>query len=361
MSNEVKIGILAIVAVGLSLWGYKFIMGKNALTSSNLYYVDYNTVEGLQKATPVRISGFQVGVVSDIFMKPDDPSRRVTVVLDLNKDIRIPKDTRATIVATSIMGAKAIDLFYENPCSGEECAPSGSHLQGATLGLLGSMLTEDQAKEYVRIVKEGLNEVLDTLNKEFLDENSNSPVALTLRDMRYTMSNLRSSTSQLDATLQRSTRDIEGTFKNLNSVTNTLAANNETIKSILANADNLTTDLAQADLQNTIESIKATVGSLNQTLGSTNTAVQGVNSAISRINAGQGSLGKLLQDEQLYLDLKAMSSNVDTLVNDLQERPYRYIPFKSRKRVLRFDKKDAEKAREEAAQLPKDQVSKGSN
>ncbi|MFN7118755.1 MAG: MlaD family protein [Saprospiraceae bacterium] len=342
MSNEVKIGILAIVAVGLSLWGYKFIMGKNALTASNIYYVDYATVEGLQKGTPVRISGFQVGVVSDIFLKPDDPNRRVTVVLDLGKETKVPKDTRATIVATSIMGAKAVDLFYDQPCTGDACAPTGSYLQGETRGLLGSMLSEDQAQSYVNIVKDGLNDILDTLNREILDENSNSPIALTLRDMRYTMSNLRSSTAQLDGTLQRSSRDIEKTFDNLNALTSTLEANNDKLKNILANADNFTSDLAAADLQNTIESIKATVGNLNQTLGTTNTAVQGVNTVIGRINAGEGSLGKLLHDEALYQDLKAMSNNVDTLVNDLQERPYRYIPFKSRKRVLRFDRKDAE-------------------
>lgn len=340
MSNEVKIGILAIVAVGLSLWGYKFIMGKNALTSSNIYYVDYATVDGLQKGTPVRISGYQVGVVADIYLKPDDPNRRVTVMLDLGKEIQVPKDTRAVIVATSIMGAKAVDLFYDQPCSGDACAQSGAYLTGETRGLLGSMLSEDQAQDYVNIVKDGVNDILDTLNREILDENSNSPIALTLRDMRYTMSNLRSSTSQLDATLQRSSRDIESTFKNLNALTGTLEANNDKIKNILANADNFSNDLAEADLQNTIESIKATLGTLNQTLGSTNTAVQGVNAAISKINTGQGTLGKLLEDEELYYDLKQMSSNVDTLVNDLQERPYRYIPFKSRNRVLRYDRKD---------------------
>lgn len=340
MSNEVKIGILAIVAVALSLWGYKFIMGKNALSASNIYYVDYNTVEGLQKGTPVRISGFQVGVVADIYLKPDDPARRVTVTLDLDKDIAVPKDTRATIVATSIMGAKAVDLFYEQPCSGDNCAPSGSFLRGETRGLLGSMLSEDQAQDYVNIVKSGLTDVIDTLNKEILNENSNSPIAITLRDMRYTMGNLRSSTSQLDAVLQRSSKDIEGTFKNLNSISSTLEANNDKIKNIIANFDNLSNDLAQADLQNTVESIKATLGTLNQTLGTTNTAVQGVNNAIGKINSGQGTLGKLMQDDELYYQLKSMSNNVDSLVNDIQERPYRYIPFKNRSKVQRYDRLD---------------------
>ena len=45
MSNEVKIAILAIAALGLSYWGYKFILGKNVLVNSNIYYVEYDDVQ----------------------------------------------------------------------------------------------------------------------------------------------------------------------------------------------------------------------------------------------------------------------------------------------------------------------------
>lgn len=343
MSNEVKIGILAVVAIALSLWGYKFIMGKNALTSSNLYYVEYQNVEGLQKATPVRISGFQVGVVADIYLKPDDPKRMVVVMLDLNKDIRIPKNTKAVIISTSIMGGKAIVLDYAAPCSGNDCAPSGSYLQGESRGLMASMLSEDQAKTYVNVVKEGLNEILDTLNESFLDENSDSPIALSIRDLRYTMANLKSSSSELDVILQRSSKDIQGTFKNLNGVTNTLQANNEKIKEIIVNAENFSADLAKADLHKTADEVVTSIKSLQSTLHSADAAIKSVNLTMGKINAGEGTLGKLLKDETLYYDLRAMATNVDTLVNDLQSRPYRYIPFKSKRKVEKYDRAAAKK------------------
>lgn len=346
MSNEVKIGILAVVAIGLSLWGYKFIMGKNALTSSNIYYVEYDNVEGLQKATPVRISGFQVGVVADLYLKPDDPNQRVVVVLDLNKKIQIPKNTKAIIVATSIMGGKAILLDYKNPCSGDDCATTGSYLQGEARGLLASMMSEDQAKDYVNIVKEGLNEVLDTINKEFLDENSNSPIALSIKDLRYTMANLKSSSSELDVILRRSSTDIQGTFKNLNSVTGSLQANNEKIKNIIVNAEDFSADLAKADLNKASEEVVTSIKSLQQTLHSADAVIKSVNTTMNKINTGQGMLGKLLQDETLYYDLRTMATNVDTLVNDFQVRPYRYIPFKSKRKVEKYDRQATAKKQE---------------
>ena len=48
MSNEVKIGLLAIVAIALSFWGYKFILGKNMLVKSNIFKVYYENVDGLK-------------------------------------------------------------------------------------------------------------------------------------------------------------------------------------------------------------------------------------------------------------------------------------------------------------------------
>ena len=54
------------------------------------------------------------------------------------------------------------------------------------------------------------------------------------------------------------------------------------------------------------------------------------------------SLGKLLQDDQLYYELKNLSTSTDSLIEDFQERPYRYMPFKSRKKVKKFDRQDAE-------------------
>ncbi len=345
ISNEVKIGILAVVAVSLSLWGYKFIMGQNVLTSSNIYYVEYANVNQLQKATPVTINGFPVGVVADLYLKPNDPERKIVVVLDLSRDIQIPKNTKAVIISTGFMGGKAIMLDYEKPCSGEDCAKSGDYLKGETRGLLASMVGEDKVQSYVDIIKSGLEEIIDTLNQEFLDENSNSPIALSVRDLRSTMANLKSSTGQLDALMQRSSGDISGTLKNLNAVTKTIETNNEKIKSIISNTDALSAQLVEADLKQTIAEIKTAVGNLSKTLSTADEAISGVSSTVGKINKGEGTLGKLMQDEALYYELKELSVTLDSLAMDIEKRPYRYIPLKSRRKVQKYDRLDAKDQR----------------
>lgn len=340
MSNEVKIGILAIVTIAVSFWGYKFIMGQNALASSNIYYVEYENVEGLQKATPVRISGYDVGVVADIYLKPDDPDRNVIVMLDLRKDIKIPKDTKATIVATGFMGGKAILLEYDKPCFDDDCAESGAYLQGSAKGLFGSMVGEENMKEYVDIIKNGLQDVIDTLNKELLSEDSDSPVAKSAKDLQATMANLESTTAQLDNLLRRSSGNIEGTLKNLDAITGTLKDNNDKIKNILTNAETLTGDLAQADIKKTLQEVSDAIKDLSKTLQTADGAIAGVSTTLDKINNGEGTIGKLMQDEALYNELKTMSASIDSLVSDIQERPYRYMPLKGRNQINRYDRKD---------------------
>ena len=93
MSNEIKVALLALAALGLSYWGYKFIIGKNILKNSNVYYVEFDHVDLMQTSSPVTISGVQVGFVAEI--APIIEEQKVLVTLDLQKNLNIPKSTVA--------------------------------------------------------------------------------------------------------------------------------------------------------------------------------------------------------------------------------------------------------------------------
>lgn len=339
MSNEVKVGILAVVAVALSIWGYKFIRGNNLLLKSNTYKVFYPSVDRMQVGTQAFINGVEVGSVASVRLL-EDVDRTVEVVLDLDPSIRIPKNTKAVIVSTGFMGGKAIMLEYPRPCSGEDCAERGDVLEGEIRGLLGSMVGEDNVELYMDVVKKGLQDVIDTLNAVLL-EDPGSPLGKSVKNLDATLANLNSATGQLDGLLRSSSGNINGALANLNSITGNLRQNNDKINSILSNADTLSGQLAAADLERTLKEVNAAVEGLKATLQSANTALDGVSGVMGQIREGEGSLGKLLQDEELYNNISELSQRADSLISDLQGRPYRYMPFKGRKKVKKFDRLDA--------------------
>lgn len=335
MSNETKIGLLAIIAIAVSIWGYKFVKGKNLLVTSNIYFVEYDNVDQLKSSSPVLINGFQVGIVADVYLKPDN-YELIIVKLDLDKTMKIPKNTIAQVISTGFMGGKAVNLIFDRPCSGDNCAESGAYLKGESLGLLSSMVAEDEMKAYMEIISTGLKGVIDELNNSLL-EDSDSPLAKSLQDMQATIANLKAGTARLNQLLASSSGNIAGTMDNLESLT----SEEGKLQSILTNADELTHKLKDVDINKTLEEVSTTIKSLNETLASADQTLGGVTTAVGKINSGEGTLGKLMTDEALYQRLNTLSFRADSLISDLQQKPYRYMPFKSRKKVKRFDKKDA--------------------
>ena len=329
MRNEVKIGILAIVSMALSFWGYKFILGKNMLAQSNFYKVYYDNANRIQIGTEVIVSGVKVGIVNDIQLQPD---QRVLVTLDLQKSIKVPKDAKAIIIATNMMGGKGILLDYDKICSGPDCAKSGDILEGRTWGMMASMFGKQEMEEYVGILKEGLNDIIDTLNKQMV-EGEDSKIGKSIADIQQTLSNLKSATGTLNQVIAQSSGDITGTLDNLESITGSLDDNKSKIENIISNADSFSSNLAELDLKTSMEEIKTTIDELKTTLSSANTL-------IGDINEGNGSLGKLIKDETLYNNLNRLSTQADSLLSDFQNKPYRYMPLKSKRKVEKYDKQE---------------------
>ena len=343
MRYEVKIGILAIVAVALSFWGYKYIQGSNLLSSSNNYFATYETVDGLTVGTPVTISGVSVGAVNEIYL--DQLTRKVRVTFDIDDDINIPKGTEAFITTVSLLGEKAVALEYGAPCSGEgDCLPEGSEIRGSVRGILASFTGGGggDGENPVDGIKDQVGSVLDSLEYTLFHPASDNPIARSTNDLAVVMENLKASTASLQRIMNNNAGEINATFDNLESLTNTLTAKQESIAKLIDNAEEFSGDLSKLELDRTMQEVNQAVANLKNTLNKADGAVAGVTEVMNKVNSGQGTLGKLLTDDKIYDRINRASGSLDTLATDLQERPYRYIPFKSRKRVIKFDRKDAE-------------------
>ena len=69
------------------------------------------------------------------------------------------------------------------------------------------------------------------------------------------------------------------------------------------------------------------VKSLNNTIEKLSVTSDKLNSVISGVQNGEGSLGKLTKDEQLYNNLNTASDNLNKLIQDLKTNPKRYLNF----------------------------------
>ncbi|PHI21176.1 hypothetical protein CEQ90_03915 [Lewinellaceae bacterium SD302] len=348
MRNEVKVGILVIVAVALSFWGYKFIQGKNLLSGANTYYALYGAVDGLSVGSPLRISGVNIGSVSSIEL--DQQTRLVKVIMEVNEGYNIPPNSIAYIASDGLLGGMKIDVVYDKPClaDGSDCLKSGSQIEGRERGMLSSFLGTDPENPTEDLTR-SLDSVAGNLNDKFFGEDSDHPIARSSQDLATTMKNLAATTAQLQNLMATNNRFITSTMRNLSELTNGLAERQEALGGIIDNTEQFTGTLSEIEVQQTLDQVNAALKSLSNTLEQADGAVGGFNGIVANLNDGKGTIGKLLNDEEIYLRLDNASRSIDTLVTDLQERPYRYIPFKSRRRVLKFDRKDEENRADEVS------------
>lgn len=331
MRKEVKIGILAIIALAVVIFGLKFLKGQNVFSSKQTFYVDYTDVDKLNVGTPVLIHGFQVGTVVDIFLKPGNP-QLVEVELEINKDIKVPKSTIVEITNVGMMGAKAINMVYEISAL-NDLAQSGDFLKGKTKGTLASMLGDPaELNMYMKQIQNGAGGIIDTLSVYFKNMDHSQGIGLTLDNLQKTISNLQLITHQLNLLLAGSNANLQATFSNLNGITDNINKKNKEIGDILSNINAFSSQLKNSSVDQAIQNGNATFLTLNErmkelksTIDGANTTINDLSGVLSKVNKGNGTLGKLVNDDDLYLNLERVSKQLDLLMQDLRLNPKRYV------------------------------------
>ena len=299
ITREVKTGIVAVSVIALFIWGFNFMKGLNLFDGpSKTYLTEYSNVQGLNTASVVTINGVEVGKVIDIkFSKLLEKRGKLIVEFSVETDFEFSKNSIAKIYSASLMGGKSLAVV---PSYEGEMAKPGDFLQGQIESDIFSSVTEKlnplQAKVENVIVSAdslmtGLTDVLDAKSRK----------------------NLKSSIEQLSATILN--------FKNISeSVDRLVKSNEEKLGNTLSNAELMTSNLAKlsdtlvdANLGLTVKNLEATVTNLNKILAS--------------VEAGEGTLGKLLKDENMYNNLTNSSKELEELLREMKLHPKRFVHF----------------------------------
>ncbi len=329
ISNEIKIALLALAALALGFWGFKFLKGQNVLTTSKTFYVKYDNVDQLRPSSPVFIKGFQVGMVKDMYIDKTDDKTIITV-LSIEGKVDIPKDAIASIIGLSLMGGKAIEILIPHPCDGD-CAESGDYLIGGSKSLIQSLLgNPEDFDAYTDRLKKGLSIDFDSLARANPNGVAGSVVALD-----NSLHNIELMTKQLNEILALNKQSIAAITGNFASISGTIKANDKNISDAIANLSALSAQLKDAGLDQTskkaasaIDSVTMSLASLRSTLAATTGTINRVDTLAQNLVRGKGLVGKTLTDEELYNNLVSTSRHLHLLLQDLRLHPTRYNTVK---------------------------------
>lgn len=297
MKKEVKIGIFTILMIVAAWAGVRFLSGIDLFSSSNTYYAKYDQIDGVQSASPIFIKGVKVGSVSEVIL---DPAYDADVVLKLSidSDFMIPSDSEARIFSSSVMGPMAIDLKLGS--SKAYLEPGDTINSSRDKGLMETASTE------LEFLKNRLDNVTSELTTTL--ENLNTLLEGNTENITNTLKNMDDLSANLNILVEQNQRGLSTMVDGFAKVSETMGERAPQIDSIIMNINKLTTDLGEANLGSTLAE------SLNQ-----------INEVMAQLNDTEGSIGKILNDDEIYNNLASVSSNLDELLIDFKDNPARYI------------------------------------
>ncbi len=162
---SVRLGIFILLGITLLVVGIFLIGQKNALFSSTFKVKSYfKDIQGLRTGTTVRLSGIDVGSVSNVEIV-NDTTGRVQVTMDLQTDIQrfIRTDTKASIESEGLVGNKVIVLKIGS--SGAEQVKNDGVIQSEEpLGFSAIIAQTEGVMEYTKKMTKDLSEIVAKVN-----------------------------------------------------------------------------------------------------------------------------------------------------------------------------------------------------
>ena len=306
--REAKLALTALAAVFILIWGINFLKGSSLFESKSTFYGVYDSVEGLKVSSGVIYRGYQVGQVISIQFT-GERFDRVLVKFSVDKGLELPSNTLAMIQSADLMGSKVVALV-----------PGDSHVFAVSGDTLRSQVERglmEQVSQQMLPLKQKAERLLGSLDSVLLivqglfNEETKKNLSNSFGSIDRTFRNLEGASGNLDTLIQGESARISSILQDVNSITGNLRNNNEEISNILGNVSAISDSLRQA--------------SLHQTLMSLDYILATTDSIMNKINRGEGTIGALLNDNDLYYNLNQVSENLNRLLVEFRYNPKRFI------------------------------------
>jgi len=287
------IGIFTLAVLVAGVVGYQFLKGRDIFNRSSYYYSYFNNIGGLYVSNRVVINGLSVGYVSELRFA-NDGTGRIIAQFRCPSTLRLQRTAHSQVVNSGLIGGSVVRL-YDAWGNGPYLSPGDTIPGSSEMTYTEAFSTKlspliANIDTMVRSLKVVLQVAEHTVTEQRVED--------TYRELYALLRNLRMSAAALPATVA-----------NVNTAVNKLATASDTIQYLMT----------------------TTIGELQPSLRSallrTDSLLVVATQLANNVQNGQGTLGKIAQDDSLYYDLRSSVRSLDSLLTDIQKYPKRYFKF----------------------------------
>ena len=296
MNKDLKIGTFAVAVLVASFFLINYLRGEDIFNREIEVYAEFADLQGLVESAPVYIKGYKAGKVSDIAY--DSEAGIFNVCCSVIKEFSIPQDSRMTIYSVDIMGGKGVRIDLG---SSADLAADGDMLTPSfEPGLMDGLASS------VGPLMEKLQNTLDSLSvtvsrvNQLLSPKNLDAVSGTLAHLERTLANV----NRFSASINGKSAEIENMITNLSAMSEKLDGLADSAGNAIGGATAFVNTLNESDIEGVIRSLK---------------------DVLENINDPDGTIGKLFVDNSVYNSVDQLLSDIDSLVNKIQENPKKYL------------------------------------
>ncbi len=293
---EIKVALLVFLGIALFIFGFSFLKRSSIFENDKVVHTVYDEVEGLVIGAKVTINGLVIGNVSMIDFLPG--STKIVVSMRIDKDLNFSPDSKAVFYEAGLIGGKAISI--EPVFKSKYIIQNNDTIPSAVKPGLTELINRQIAP-----LQEKIESMLTSVDSLFsgvsnvLNYETQSNLKNTLENLSQSVNNINKSSEKLIEVIDENRSALNLSFKNTASATK--------------NINKLTDSLSKIDFTNTFNKLSESLNNINDIL--------------SKVESGEGTLGKFINNEELYNNLSQSSKELEELLFDLKANPSRYVQF----------------------------------
>jgi phospholipid/cholesterol/gamma-HCH transport system substrate-binding protein len=292
--REVWVGLFVVAGIAAVLITLAIMTDAAMFRGRYILITNVPNASGIRRGDPVQMRGVNIGRIAGFSIY----GQGVDMRLEIEGEYPIPKDSRVEVKASGLLGGMVADVI---PGSSTEKARNGDRLPGGTgVGLFDKMdqLAGQADKVAVRV-------------QNLLDED-------TVKNLQGSAASAHHSLAELQAILREQRGELREISANLRRT-----------------SDSVQKVTSGPELERTVKRMDQLTQRLEGTVGTLDKSSTSLDSILARMERGEGTLGKLSKDEQLYKNAVSATENLNKAAEDLQKlvvdfrsNPRKYINLK---------------------------------
>jgi phospholipid/cholesterol/gamma-HCH transport system substrate-binding protein len=288
--TEVQVGITVLAALAIVIAGVTWLKELSLARKVRIWVVSFPQSGGLAASDEVRVNGIRKGAVESMDLAGD----HVVIKLALSSDVQLTSASRVAISNVGLMGEKVVAVSLRE--GGRPIAERDTIIGEFEQGVPEVMAELGKSVGAISNIARQMQKLAEALEKE--------------GDFGRTVRNFNDTSEELKQTVHENRVLLRGTMQDLAAAAHT--------------AKGVTTD-KEAQWRHTLDELSQAAENMNRLSVRLDSLRGSMQNVAGRIDRGEGTLGKLVNDDSLYAQVRGTTASLQALIDDIKKNPKKYV------------------------------------